>query len=484
LAFINRSEENTISIWYLSELLQWSELGLLPVRDNMDIEYYCSFLGAYEVASFFQGVATLVHGPSGCVESFNLTRAYPGDSKKFKPKSLSTDMNHDDVVYGASNKLSNAILKLDEKIAPQLILVLTNCCADIIGENVDAVLKKNSSQVKADIINIETGGCSGYGFRKGADMLFRTLFEYVANKTNSLEKDSEPSINLFTKRISGRPAELKDIDEIKRLLRKVGVKVNTVIGLGTDYDNLLRIPLARANATFCYLFGDEPMQHLNKLFGQPYARATFPIGLKGTLDWIKEITKILEIDHAPFISDPEVESYDRKIEKAKSKYKGREAFIWMPGEKGLAMARFVTELGMKPCLFSMSYLMVRELRDTIKLFLDEGYDFPAILTGKQDIMLTYNDRPPSERPILFMPKKFWTGELPTAAVNFFDDSILGFQGIDYLLASIEKAVARGGKKDYSLFNRYIENRFKAVEWDVDGDVIKKGGEDFYPSRRR
>lgn len=451
MAFTYRPEykdpaKRRLSIWYLSELLQWLEIGLLPIRDNMDVEYYCSFLGAYEVASYFQGIATLVHGPSGCVESFNSTRVYPGDSKRFKPKSLSTDMQLNDVIYGASDKLSKAILDVDEKLNPFLILIITNCCADIIGENISAVANKLSSRVKADIINVETGGCSGYGFREGADRVFEILFDYVADKTGSLEKGSEPSINLFTKRISGRPSEIQEVNELSRLLGKVGIKVNTVIRMGTHYNELLRIPLAKANATLCYLFGDGPMQYLDKLFGQPYAKVTFPIGLKGTLDWMKEITDILAIDSDYLINDPEIEMYHKKIEEAQKRYQGREAFIWMPGEKGLAMARFVTELGIKPYLFSMSYLAVEELKDTISLLLKGGNDFPAVLSGKQDIMLRYKDRSPDERPILFMPKKFWTGELPTARVNFFTDPILGFQGIDYLLASIERAVSTAGKK--------------------------------------
>ncbi len=385
-------------------------------------------------------------------------------------------MQLNDVIYGASDKLSKAILNVDEKLNPFLILILTNCCADIIGENISAVANKLSGRVKADIINIETGGCSGYGFRKGADRVFEILFDHVADKRNCLEKNPEPTINLFTKRISGRPAESREIAELSRLLYKVGVKLNTVIRMGTHYNDLLRIPLAKANATLCYLFGDGPMQYLNKLFGQPYAKVTFPIGLKGTMDWIKGITEALGIESSHLINDPEVELYHKKIEEAQKRYKGREAFIWMPGEKALSMARFVTELGMKPYLFSMSYLAVEELKDTIRLLLKGGYDFPAVLSGKQDIMLAYKDRPHSESPILFMPKKFWTGELPTATVNFFTDPILGFKGIDYLIASIEKAASSAGKKDYSLFNRFIESRFKSVKWDLEGNIIKEAEE--------
>jgi nitrogenase molybdenum-iron protein alpha/beta subunit len=472
---VNRPEstaeaEKRISVWRLSELQQWGKLGLLPTKRNMDIEYYCSFLGAYEIASGFQGVSVLVHGPSGCVESFQTTRPFPGLSARHKPKVLSTDMRLKDVVYGAAAKLTNAMLQTDRDLHPRLIVVLTNCCADIIGEDVGAAIRRVEGEVKADIINIESGGCSGNGFRVGADKVFEALFAHLATKPAS-PRTARPSVNVFTKRLSGRPAEIADLDELERILAKCGIALNTSICLGASYDDLCRIPAAHANASLCYLFGDGPMKVLNERFGQPYARATFPIGVKGTLEWVQAIAAVLGVDPRPLFDDPEVALYREKIENARRRYAGREAFIWAPGEKGLALARFAAELGMRPCLYSMGYLMAEELRGTIDLLLEAGCDFPAVLTGKQDILLSYADRPFAERPMLIMPRKFWAGELPTATVNPFADSLLGLKGIDALLAIIDRAVARAGRKDYALFNRFVETRFEARRWDLDGPAI-------------
>ena len=90
-------------------------------------------------------------------------------------------------------------------------------------------------------------------------------------------------------------------------------------------------------------------------------------------------------------------------------------------------------------------------------------------------MLSFEKEAPAERPIVFMPRKFWAGELPTATVNCFSDPVLGLKGIDVLLASINKAISKAGKKDYTLFNRFVESRFKAVSWEIEGPAIKGVG---------
>ncbi len=312
------------------------------------------------------------------------------------------------------------------------------------------------------------------------NFVFKVLFDHVATKTTSptsaaerTAKRTDPSVNIFTKRLSGRPAEVNEVNELSRLLDKVGIKTNTVVRLGTRYEDLLAIPQGDANISLCYLFGDGPMQHLNKLFGQPYLASTFPIGLKATLEWLNKLQEALGMEPVNLESDPEVATYQRKIAAAREKYQGREAFIWMPGEKGLAMARFAVELGMKPCLFTMSYLAVEELQETIRFLIKDGYDFKTILTGKHELLREYQNLEPAERPVLFMPRKFWTGDLPTATINCFADSLLGLKGIDYLLESIDRALTTVGKKDYSLFNRYVEDRYHAKKWELEGPVVSQ-----------
>ncbi len=479
---ISNKESEFVSIWYLSELVKWWEKGLLPARSNLDIEYYCSFLGAYEVATFFTDVPALVHGPSGCTESFNATRAYPGETKAHRPSAWSTALNHDDVVFGAYKKLQDAIVELDKQVSPKLITVLTNCCADIIGEDLKGAIATVKSIVTADIVQLETGGCSGDGFRKGADLVFRALFDYVAsNSKKTIHKSAGPSINLFTKRLSGRPAELREVQELKRLLGKLGIEINSIIRLGSTYDDLMSIPCATANASLCYVFGDDPMKALQERFNQPFAAATYPIGLKGTINWLTRIAELVDIDASILEKDEEIQKYQEKIDCWRKKYSGRRAFIWMPGEKGLAMCRFVTELGMKPYLFAMSYQTVAEQINTIRLFLDEGYDIPAVLSGKEVIMREFQNSSQNDKPLLFMPRKFWAGELPTATVNFFGDQMLGLAGIDFLLEAMDKAVKEAGKKDYALFNRYIENRIPAKQWNISGPAFD--GADKYLRRK-
>ncbi|NIR48621.1 hypothetical protein GWO43_09295 [candidate division KSB1 bacterium] len=473
MAFLDRygDKESKFSRWKLSELVSWNERNLLPTYQNQDIENYCTFHGALDVLSWFApDVATLVHGSAGCVTSFSSSRAYP-NCHEFRPKPYSTAMNSTDIVYGAEKKLSDSLVEVDRRHHPKVIVVMTNCCSYIIGENRSDAVKKVADKVKADILELEIGGCSGHGFRKGADLAFDLLFNYVAKKVTSPIPPPEPSINLFTKRVSGRPAENQDVREMSRLLEKIGVRLNTVLRMGASLDDLYRIPNATANMAFCFTLGHAPLVRLNKLFGQPYAPSTFPMGLRGTLRWVDSVAKLVGVKNT-LHDDAEVEKYRAKVEELKVRLAGREAYIWQPGDKGLATALFAEDLGLKPYLFNMSYYLQKKLRKTVDYVLENGHDFTAILSGKQEVLLKAREKRHAERPLLFMPKKFWLGELPTVTFNFFVDPVLGFKGIDFLLREVEYALAHAGQKDYRLFNRYIETRFHAVDWKIDGPPMR------------
>lgn len=470
------SDKYKFSHWTLKELHEWNKRGLLPWHETQDIEATCAFFGALDVLSWFQpDVLTLVHGTAGCGLSLSSARAWPGCSKKHRPMPLTTGMDAQDVIQGGTHRLSKALVEVDETYSPKIIVVLTNCCSYIIGDDVAGTVQNIARELKANVLTLEVAGCTGSGFRKGSDAALDLLIKHVAGTQTNREPvaGALPSVNVFTKRVSGRPAELADVEEVKRLLGKINVEVNTVVRLGTTLEQLAALPRARANATLCFTFGKGPLESLRNVLGQPFAPMTFPLGIEGTLAWVDQVARLLNVENT-LPNDPEVREARRKMERLRDKVAGRQAYIWQPGEKGLATAVFASELGMKPVLYGMSYYLEQQLRPTIEMLLERGYEFDLVLAGKYKLLEKAAEIDLEQRPLVFMPKKFWLGECPKVTFNFFTDALMGLKGVETLIAEIDDALDMAEKKDYRLFNRYVETLYKAVDWEVGEDehIIK------------
>lgn len=460
----NMVTKDEVSIWYLSELLLWDDYQLLPAKPDQDIENYCQFLGAYEVLSWFQGVVPVIHGPVGCVASFSSTRSLRHKNYPFSLPYFSTHMAEEDVIFGGEKKLLEAINKAVELAKPQLIVVLTNCCADIIGEKTEVIVNKVKAKLPCPILTLATGGCTGDGFRQGADKAFKLLINFVVKQYASKMERQKNLINFFNRRLTNCPAAEKEFKEITRLLQKIGLRINSYLGYGSSFADLMNISKASVNASICFSFADMAMDYLHEKLNQPFNSRNFPIGLKATVNWLSELAFLCDLD-IDLYQDSEVAAYEKKIASIRKKVAGRYAFIWLPGEKGLALARFAKEIGLRPVLFSLSYYLVKQLKLTLLLYAEEGLDFPVCLKGKQVLMQQWANKPFEEKPLLFMPRKFWVGDLPTVTINFSQDCFIGLKGIDNLINLIEQALEKK-EEDYSLFNRYIETQYPAKNWVV------------------
>jgi nitrogenase molybdenum-iron protein alpha/beta subunit len=463
------AHKDRFSRWTLEELDRWNRQGLTPIHPSQDTEYLCAFFGALDVLSWFgPEVLTLVHGSSGCGLSHGGMRPCSSNSPQRHSRPHSTNLGPQHVVFGGQDRLIEALEDVDRRLKPKVIVVITNCCSYMIGEDVKGTVASVAPRLEADVLALEVAGCDGTGFRKGADKALDLLFGYLASRHPAPPpvEGERPTINLFTKRVSGLPAEEGDVNELRRLLDKIGVGVNAVVRAGMPFEDLLALPRARANACLCFTFGKGPMESLQRLHSQPFVPMIFPLGLQATLAWVEQVANLLGVpDRLP--QDPDVERASATIERLRARVGGRLAYIWQPGVKGLATALFAAELGMKPVLFGMSYYLEEHLRPTVEILLARGFNPDLVMVGKYGLLEDAAAQPEDVRPLIFMPKKFWLGDgCPNVTFNFFSDSLMGLRGIDTLAAEVEDALAMVGHRDYRLFNRYIETVYKTTDWKV------------------
>ena len=203
--------------------------------------------GALMVVNSIEDAVPLIHGPIGC--------AFQRKINPFRPylpfyETPCTDMNDVDVVYGGEDKLSLGIKETYEKYHPNLIVVITTCPSDLIGDDFRAVVEETKGEVGCDLV-YTTGDFTGKATPKKPvgyqDTLYAITDQMLCNgmEKNEIEKNDN-SVNIITFPIHG--AGLK-VAEMASALSEMGIKINKVCFDHTTVKDLYELPNADLTIT-------------------------------------------------------------------------------------------------------------------------------------------------------------------------------------------------------------------------------------------
>jgi nitrogenase molybdenum-iron protein alpha/beta subunit len=299
----------------------------------------CQLFGAIKALGTLKRCAILVHGPKGCVYHINYILGMRGD----RPSQVySTCLEEHDVIFGAEERLREAIEELDSTGSYDLITVLSCCASSIIGE--DVVSAAREARTRARVIGIAAGGFEG-DFRKGQQETLRTLVSELARDTGAI---TPRSVNLIGVLRSG-----PDLRELVSLLDRMGVSVVAVLTAGTSVREIEQMGSAALNIVLCESSGKQTAEWLMQKFGTPYLVADLPIGLQATDRFCRAVNDALgpasasERPDRPGVVPPLPE---RRI-----------ALIGGP-TRAVAFTRLLRELGIEPVLIVLDFDTDTEIR--------------------------------------------------------------------------------------------------------------------------
>ena len=201
--------------------------------------------GALMVVDSIVDAVPLIHGPIGC--------AFQRKINPFRPylpfyETPCTDMNDLEVVYGGEDKLSLGIKETYEKYHPNLIVVITTCASDLIGDDFKAVIEETRAKGDVDCDIVYTTGdfvkSKPVGYQ---DALYAIVDQMLCNGIEKEEMDkNENSVNLITFPIHG--AGLK-VAEMASVLSEMGIKINKICFNHTTVKDLYELPKADLTVT-------------------------------------------------------------------------------------------------------------------------------------------------------------------------------------------------------------------------------------------
>lgn len=322
----------------------------------------CPIDGAYLTLSKIGSLTILFHSPPGCSMglwvlwggAYSL-KSVTGTKKESECITLCTNMNEKDVIYGGMEKLKLAVADIKERFDPEHCVILSSCCAGIIGDDIEEVVKQAREDFGMDIGWVDSCGFKSTYWPNGYDLAHQYIVDHIMKPCPTDER----TVNI----IPYGNAASADEQECSRLLTKLGLRVQLPLSVPhTTLRKLKRAPAAKANIMMCMTFGWNFAQAMRKRFGTEYSEDTHPIGLHFTKKWLRSIASLYGLEEAveKLITD-ELMAIDHELEALKSQLKDRTVAISAGHDKAPSLLSMCLEFGMK-----VIYLGVITYDDLVK----------------------------------------------------------------------------------------------------------------------
>jgi nitrogenase molybdenum-iron protein beta chain len=248
---------------------------------------------AGSVAWMQQGGSGLqVGGPCGCL-------GVPG-----------TNLREQDVVFGGADRLREQIANTLKVMEGRLFVVLTGCVSEVIGDDVDSIVRE-FRRSGVTIISARTGGFRGDSYH-GYEQLLKTLFRSYVRTS---KRKSPRLVNLWGVVPCQDVFWRGNLEAIRRLLEKLNLTVNTFFTGEDSLEGLAAAGKAALNIVVSPLYGLEAAETFFDIHNTGYIVVPFPLGPSATERLLRTAASALDISDSDVgrIIDHESERYYRYL---------------------------------------------------------------------------------------------------------------------------------------------------------------------------
>ncbi len=256
----------------------------------------CVLAGINSVLGALNRVCPIYHaGPGCCMQT---TASDPGQSGNKSSSFVSSvsipssNMLEREVVFGGSQKLKTTIEGAVEIIDADAYFVLTGCTAGIIGDDIMSVTTEFREK-GIPVFPIETPGFAGDS-NLGYEVIWNTMIDQVIEPA---EEKEENLVNLFGIIPYHDPFWSGNLEEISRILKKLGLKVNTFFTEQQGMETIKSCARASLNIIIHPWILKGPAQRFEEKFHVPSIRYPgLPIGASDTKRFILAVAEALKLD--------------------------------------------------------------------------------------------------------------------------------------------------------------------------------------------
>ena len=258
--------------------------------------FSCMLGGALATLTSLPRVIPIIHGAQGCGGQLTNSFAYGGylGVGYCGGASLpSSNVSEREIIFGGAERLKKEIEAAYEVMDGDLFVVVTSCMTDLIGDDVESVISE-VERPEYPLVFVDTGGFKGNSYA-GYDAIMEGLFEQFI----PVQKEKDPKlVNLLGLVPAYDPFFRGDLEEIRRVLRLIGVEATTFFTPDQTIENVKNAGKASLNILFSPLYGIHTAKAAKTKHGIDYHITDLPIGSQATVKFVLEIADKLGIDRA------------------------------------------------------------------------------------------------------------------------------------------------------------------------------------------
>ena len=263
----------------------------------------CVLAGINSVLAAINHVCPILHsGPGCCMQTTAAEQGNSGHKHACFVSGVSlpsSNMLEKEVVFGGVNKLRTTIQGAIEVIDADAYFVLTGCTAGIIGDDIQSVTDEFTEKGHK-VFAIDTPGFAGDSLL-GYETVWNTFLDKVIQppREDVKAKRARPLVNIFGIVPYHDPYWSGTLEEIDRILSKLGIEVNTFFTKHQGIDVVEHCSEADLNIIINPWLFNGPAKKFEKKFGVPSLRFPFvPVGATDTSRFVREVAASLKLDSA------------------------------------------------------------------------------------------------------------------------------------------------------------------------------------------
>ncbi len=272
--------------------------------------YLCSLGGAMSTVTALPDTIPILHAASGCAGNITWTQnggsglqvgGYCGGLNV-----PSSNVQEREVVFGGAERLREQIVNTLEVMDGSLFVVMTGCVTEVIGDDVKAVVSEFRDS-GVSIISAETGGFKGNSYY-GYDLVLQALVKDFVIKGKEKVKGSVnifgivPYMDVFWR---------GNLEGVRSLLEKLGLKVNTFFTHDDTLDGIKNAAEAELNIVISEVYGVETARAFEEVHSTPFIVSALPIGPAASDAFLRQVGAALSLD---------IDAVEKLIEKENNQY--------------------------------------------------------------------------------------------------------------------------------------------------------------------